>query len=139
MARIQTSEGREKPIYASLSLILLACLFAANIYKAWTLGITIDEAFTYLNYVSGPFSAVFTEPGYNNHALNTLLCKLSVAVFGLSEFTLRLPSVLCGFNLGQRCAKDGAVAQLTQGSKRRSCYMPAPLFDSVLHPVDALC
>lgn len=87
----------DRLVYATLSLILLAGLAATSIYKAWTLSITIDEAYTYLNYVSGPFSAVFTQPGYNNHALNTLLCKLAVAVFGLSEFTLRLPSVLCGW------------------------------------------
>jgi hypothetical protein len=74
--------------------LVLALAFTSVVYKAWTLSITIDEAFTYNNWCTGPFSAFFTLSGYNNHPLNTQLCRASVTLFGPGEFTLRLPSVL---------------------------------------------
>lgn len=85
--------------YPALSLLLLALVFAATVYKACTQSITIDEAFTYERFVAAPFSSFYFydgPAGSNNHPLNTLLCRASVAVFPLSEFTLRLPSVLLG-------------------------------------------
>ena len=32
----------------------------------------------------------------NNHVLHTILCRISVGIFGLSEFTMRIPSLLGG-------------------------------------------
>jgi hypothetical protein len=83
-------------VYAALSIALVGLAFATVVYKAWTLSFTIDEAFTYNTWCAGPLSAFFTISGYNNHPLNTLLCRISLAIFEPGEFTMRLPSVLFG-------------------------------------------
>ncbi len=83
-------------VYVVLSFALLLAAFAAIVQKAWTLSFTMDEAFTYNTWCAGPFSAFFTVSSYNNHPLNTLLCRVSAGVFGGGEFSLRLPSVLSG-------------------------------------------
>jgi hypothetical protein len=66
--------------------------------RAASLSITIDEALTWTWHVSGEWGRIvlFRTPGEadNNHVLYTLLAKLSVALFGLSELALRLPSLL---------------------------------------------
>jgi hypothetical protein len=64
-----------------------------NIYRAHTQSITYDEAFSYLSFISTPFREMLSWFDANNHVLNTLLAKLTTAVFGVSEFTLRLPSL----------------------------------------------
>lgn len=73
---------------------LLALLFALNIRRALNQSITADEAFTYNHFVGG--DQLIQHYDANNHVLYTLLAKASLAVFGLSEFTLRLPSLLGG-------------------------------------------
>ncbi len=85
-------------VYDRAVWLLLALLFAANVYKAGTLSITIDEAFTYNKFVAAPFRSYFAEPvgTSNNHPLNTLLCRAAVALLGTSEFTLRLPNLVMG-------------------------------------------
>ena len=55
---------------------------------------TIDEAATYLNYISASPLAVFNFNSANNHAVNTILTKLAWALAGSSEFVLRLPNLL---------------------------------------------
>lgn len=48
-------------------------------------------------YVDAPFRSMLESYDAANHVLQTLLARYSVRVFGLSEFTLRLPSVVsCG-------------------------------------------
>jgi hypothetical protein len=83
-------------VFPLLSVALLAVLFATNIYRAGTQSITIDEAFTYDQFVvDPPYPGAVNFAPYN-YNLYTVLAKLSVRVFGLSEFTFRLPSVLGG-------------------------------------------
>ena len=55
---------------------------------------------TFNRYVDGPWSNIY-KPYYeaNNHILYSALAKLSVRAFGLSEFSLRLPSVIAGLFL----------------------------------------
>lgn len=76
----------------SLAIFLYVALRAAN------LSITHDEALTYAWHVRGGWWEIITfrTPGLpdNNHVLHTLLCKLSVDVLGLSEFSLRIPTLL---------------------------------------------
>ncbi len=79
-----------------VTVLLLCFLFAANVYRARTQSFTADEARTYNDFVSKPWRATLVEYDANNHVLNTLLAKLSVALFGVSEFTLRLPSLAGG-------------------------------------------
>jgi len=56
--------------------------------------ITYDEAFTYFRFLSGAPSRVFTRYNSNNHVLFSVLARGALALFGASELTLRLPSVL---------------------------------------------
>lgn len=80
--------------------VLLRTAFCA--YRAVTQSITHDEAFTYLNYVRGPWPDLRASFDANNHLLYTVLARLAVALFGVSEFALRLPSVISGavFSVG---------------------------------------
>jgi len=75
---------------AALVLFVLA--------RATLSSIVHDEALTYLVFVKRSVRdiVIFKAPGSydNNHMLLTLLAKLSVALFGLHELSLRLPSVL---------------------------------------------
>ena len=85
---------------AVLSLLVLAYV----VTRAAKLCITIDEAATYNDHVRGGWLDIilFRTDGLpdNNHILNTLFCKVSVMLFGLSELTLRIPSLLgCFFYL----------------------------------------
>jgi hypothetical protein len=63
--------------------------------RARRIGITYDEALTYLVYVRRPVHTMFTYAGgsANNHLLNSLAMKLLSALFGPSEFVLRLPNL----------------------------------------------
>ncbi len=78
-----------------LSAALLAFLFATNIYRATTQSITIDEAFTYNHFVASRHGVAASESPYNDN-LNAWLCRLSVGLLGVSEFAMRLPSLLGG-------------------------------------------
>ncbi len=76
-----------------LSRVFLAALFAVCVYRAITQSITHDEALTWELYLAGPASAIFHHFDANHHFLNTLLMRVSAALFGTSEFTLRLPAL----------------------------------------------
>ena len=66
--------------------------------RAATMCITLDEAATYNGHVTCRWLDIllFRTDGLpdNNHLLNTLLCKVSVGLFGLSELSLRMPTLL---------------------------------------------
>ena len=66
-------------------------------YRAATQSITVDEATTYLNYVREHWANIWSNYDPNNHILYSILAQLSVRAFHVSEFSLRLPSVLGGF------------------------------------------
>jgi hypothetical protein len=69
-----------------------------NLYRASNLSITHDEAFTYLWFVAKGPRGIYSPGGYcaNNHLLYSLLAWCSVQMLGVSEFALRLPSVVAG-------------------------------------------
>ncbi|NTW36057.1 MAG: hypothetical protein HGB17_07990, partial [Syntrophobacteraceae bacterium] len=83
------------PTATAAAISLLIFVYVA--IRAATLCITIDEALTYNWHVTGGWGEIvlFRTPGLpdNNHVLHTLLCKISV-MSGLSELTLRIPSLL---------------------------------------------
>ncbi len=83
----------ESKWYQRLTIAYLALLFSVNIYRAWTQAITTDEAFSFANFPAVRPINLFHSYGTSYHVLHTLLVFLSVQIFGLSEFTLRLPSV----------------------------------------------
>lgn len=69
--------------------------------RAIVIPITIDEAGTYYNYMTGSVTDILLfngDPSPNNHILNTLSMKLFTALFGVSTFVVRLPNLL-GFIL----------------------------------------
>jgi hypothetical protein len=73
--------------------VLLAALFTVCVYRAVTQSITHDEALTWELYLAGPASAIFHHFDANHHFLNTVLTRISAAVFGISELSLRLPAL----------------------------------------------
>jgi hypothetical protein len=77
-------------------LLLVALRTAFCAYRAVHQSLTTDEAMAFQQYIEGPWSRAFGPYEANNHVLFTLLAKLSTHAFGLSEFTLRLPSLLAG-------------------------------------------
>lgn len=83
---------------ANITLSCLGVLFLALVVvRASLLSITHDEAYTYLYYMRLGVDEIMLYKGPpipNNHILNTLLAKLSVWLFGLSTFNLRMPNVL---------------------------------------------
>ncbi len=90
------------PTLVTAGVSLLVFAYVAT--RAAKLCITIDEAATYNSHVTGGWLDIilFRTDGLpdNNHLLHTLLCKASVMLFGLSELTLRIPSLLgCLFYL----------------------------------------
>ena len=85
-----------------VAVFVSIAIFAYIAVRTATLAITIDEALTWTWHATGTWQDIvlLRTPGEpdNNHVLLTLLAKLAVACFGLSEFTLRLPTLL-GFAL----------------------------------------
>jgi hypothetical protein len=95
---------------------LVWALFAMNVYRAATQSITADEAFACGRFVVPPMRDILAQYHAGNHVLYTLLAKMSVAVFRVSEFSLRLPSLLCGglylwaaYRLARRTFGAGAL------------------------------
>jgi hypothetical protein len=80
-------------------LFLAVARTAYCAYRAVHDSITIDEAYTFNQYLSGPWSNIWSLYEANNHVLYSILAKASVGALGLSEWTLRLPSLLAGFFL----------------------------------------
>lgn len=78
------------------AVLIIALVFGINVYRAWTQSYTADEAHSYNLFISEEFSNVFAKYEAGNHVLQSALSKLSASLFGLSEFTLRLPTLLGG-------------------------------------------
>lgn len=89
-----TGSLRRPAISEILAAGAIVFLFATNVYRAWTQSITHDEANTYEEFLTGPIARIFTTYRANNHVAQSLLSGLAVRWFGLSEFSLRLPSLL---------------------------------------------
>jgi hypothetical protein len=92
-----------RPTGARLEMAaVLALAFARSAFCAWRAvhqSITIDEAYTFNRFLNGSWWNIYLPYDANNHVLYSILAKLSVQLFGLSEFSLRLPSVISGFFL----------------------------------------
>src|SRR5262249_30947940 len=84
------------PTWRGLSLVLLVVLSGVDIYRAATQSITVDEAFHYNHYLSVPPDSTAKNNPYNEN-LNSILGRVSIKLFGSSEFAIRLPAVLGGF------------------------------------------
>jgi hypothetical protein len=77
--------------------LLLSALFALGwiVHRAHIQSITFDEANTYHAWVAANWANVWY-PNSNNHVLNTILIRLFVGLFGLSELTMRAPALMGG-------------------------------------------
>ena len=80
--------------WRTTSAALLALLFVLDAYRATTQSIVHDEALSWQLYLKQPWARMFSAYDANNHVLFTILAKLSIAVFGVSEWSMRLPSLL---------------------------------------------
>jgi len=85
-----------KSPYRTAAIALLTTLFLINCYRAATQSVVHDEAYSWQEYLSGPVSIIFQYYDANNHFLATLLSRLSTALFGVSAFSMRLPTLLAG-------------------------------------------
>ncbi|MFH2141695.1 MAG: hypothetical protein ABIJ97_04690 [Bacteroidota bacterium] len=77
-------------------LLLGIAIFIYILVKATISSFTIDESFSYLNYVHTSFMDIISFKSWytNNHIMNSLLMKYSEQLFGNSEISLRLPNLL---------------------------------------------
>lgn len=88
-------------MYRRIALLLLAFVFAISVYRAATQSFTTDEAFSHNLFLSGSWSRLFGSYDAAHHVLYSILAKLCITLFGLSEFALRLPALLgCALYLG---------------------------------------
>ena len=76
--------------------IIFAAVLLLNVFRAVTQSLTIDEAFTYNDYVAVDWEQARHHVDPNNHVLNTLLAKVSVGWWGPSEWAIRAPSLVGG-------------------------------------------
>ncbi|HEV8145569.1 MAG TPA: hypothetical protein VGP79_04280 [Bryobacteraceae bacterium] len=72
---------------------LLAAVFALSVYRAITQSIVCDEAVTFELFIAAPLRAMFEHFDANHHFLNTVLMRLSISFFGLSDLSMRLPAL----------------------------------------------
>ena len=80
--------------WTRLTTLLLAAAGAFHLHRAWSLAVTTDEAFTAIAFASPPWLEILTTYDANHHILHSLLCKLSLSLFGWNQLALRLPSLL---------------------------------------------
>jgi hypothetical protein len=80
--------------WTRLSALLLAAAGAFHLHRAFSLAVTTDEAFTAIAFASPPWLQILTTYDANHHILHSLLCKLSLSLFGWNALALRLPSLL---------------------------------------------
>lgn len=89
---------RERSRAAAAATVALIGIFGAiNAWRAATQSFTIDEAYAYREYTTGSTDFILGTFHSSHHLLFTILSKLSWKAFGVSEFTLRLPTVLAGW------------------------------------------
>jgi len=81
-------------VRSGVAVLVGAVVFGVSVYRAATLAITTDEAFTFEQFVIPTLAQAFSVYDANNHILHTFLCRVSVALAGPSELALRLPALL---------------------------------------------
>lgn len=78
--------------HAALGLTA-AFAFVWSAIRAHLQSITIDEASSYVAFVSRNNLSLMWTPAAANHVLNSLLMRMSTSVFGASDLTVRLPAL----------------------------------------------
>lgn len=94
----QSTSTFTRPFFhANAALVFVTVIAATLRFYRLDLDLWIDEVATVSKYASQPLAAVYgsyLSPG--NHLLNSLLLKVSVNLFGETEWAVRLPAVLFG-------------------------------------------
>ncbi len=77
-------------------ITLYGILFLVILYKVLNLSVTTDEVPTVFFYSNFSFWDIMMFPDNwpNNHILNTMLAKCSIALFGKEQWSIRLPNLL---------------------------------------------
>ena len=88
--------ARGSTIWIRLAQALLIGVLAFNVWKACNVPITTDEAMSYNEFASRDLQKFFGSYDANHHVLHNFLCRYTVRWFGVSEFSMRLPSLLAG-------------------------------------------
>lgn len=83
-------------LFRRLALALFVFLFTVNVYRAATQAIAVDEAFAWQKMLSGSWRVLFNSFDACHHFLYTYLSWVSIHLFGVSAFSLRLPSLFAG-------------------------------------------
>lgn len=78
---------------ARVTALALVSIFAYDIFRAANIAITVDEAFTYLDFVRPPLQDSIKYFDANNHVLHTLACRGVTRLLGVNEFKLRIPAL----------------------------------------------
>ena len=94
-ARERAESVTRRVLAAALAPVAAAIVWSEG-WRASRQAITHDEAITYLNWVSQPWSQLTRNYTANNHVLHTVLAKLATAAFGASPFSLRLTALVSG-------------------------------------------
>lgn len=85
-----------KPVRLIGSLLFGLAAWTLIIYKAFMIPVTHDEVATMVHYHKFSIWEImmYPDPWPNNHILNTLLAKASIALFGQEQWAGRLPNIL---------------------------------------------
>ena len=80
------------------SITVMLLIFFGGFFRASIMSsdITYDEAANYLTYCDGGLSDLLKWWGANTHIFHTILMRISIELFGISEVFLRIPSFLFG-------------------------------------------
>src|SRR5208283_1744832 len=78
----------------NIAVVLAGCFAMAwLVARAMSQSITIDEADTYLSFVAPDWPSHWY-PSNNNHVLNSILMRIFIWLFGLSQLTVRGPALI---------------------------------------------
>jgi hypothetical protein len=82
----------------SESLLIISIVFLGLSLRIFYLDqpMRFDESATFFNYVNTHWSQVFNYTAPNNQVLNTILVKLTTALWGGHPFVIRLPALFFG-------------------------------------------
>src|SRR5215831_2862421 len=72
----------------------LLVIFAWSVFRAATQSVTPGEAWNYDRFIGPHWNESLAQYDSNNHILNTVLVRISTARIHLTEFSLRLPSLV---------------------------------------------
>jgi 4-amino-4-deoxy-L-arabinose transferase-like glycosyltransferase len=105
-ASIATHPARSFPLVAGslpwervIAIALVMARTAVCAYRAATQSFVHDEAFSYNLFLSHSWRDLYRNYDATNHVLFSLLAKLSIKLFGVSTWGLRLPTVIASFFL----------------------------------------